>query len=173
MVSIGNQHDMAVNVWNWKSNSKVAANKVSSKVSALCFDESGKHFVTVGVRHVKFWYVEGSTSVKGVRNSSFLFFIRKSRFFFFTDFASVWIWIGFREFLKTFFEWKVCFVLWMEVKKNSLWNDLPMRQQKFISFGMLRKFFLKFLLMKFGLFSDARKCCSAARPIGDLIRSAE
>jgi len=36
IVSIGTQHDMQVNLWNWKSGSKVATNKLSSKVSILC-----------------------------------------------------------------------------------------------------------------------------------------
>ena len=33
IVSIGTQHDMMVNVWNWKSNLKVASNKVATKVT--------------------------------------------------------------------------------------------------------------------------------------------
>ena len=32
LVSIGTQHDMMVNVWNWKTNIKVASNKVAAKV---------------------------------------------------------------------------------------------------------------------------------------------
>lgn len=32
IVSVGSQHDMMVNVWNWKTNSKVASNKVAAKV---------------------------------------------------------------------------------------------------------------------------------------------
>ncbi|KAH9499537.1 Mitogen-activated protein kinase-binding protein 1, partial [Bulinus truncatus] len=58
VVSVGTQHDMMVCVWNWKSGNKVASNKVSSKVSALAFSEDGKCFVTVGNRHVRFWYLE-------------------------------------------------------------------------------------------------------------------
>lgn len=34
IVSIGSQHDMAINVYNWKTNSKVASNKVATKVSS-------------------------------------------------------------------------------------------------------------------------------------------
>lgn len=59
-VSIGSQHDMVVNVWDWKNNVKVASNKVSAKVKALSFSEDGRYFVTVGVRHVKFWYLDFS-----------------------------------------------------------------------------------------------------------------
>ncbi|XP_055878525.1 mitogen-activated protein kinase-binding protein 1-like isoform X2 [Biomphalaria glabrata] len=62
IVSVGTQHDMMINVWNWKTGNKVASNKVSSKVSALAFSEDGKCFVTVGNRHVRFWYLEEKRS---------------------------------------------------------------------------------------------------------------
>ncbi|XP_044261628.1 mitogen-activated protein kinase-binding protein 1 isoform X1 [Tribolium madens] len=58
VVSIGTQHDMIVNVWDWKNNIKVASNKVSTKVKAVAFAENGSYFVTVGNRHVKFWFLE-------------------------------------------------------------------------------------------------------------------
>lgn len=65
VVSVGTQHDMIVNVWDWKNNIKVASNKVSTKVKAIAFSENGSYFVTVGNRHVKFWYLEhGKTKVK-------------------------------------------------------------------------------------------------------------
>lgn len=65
VVSIGTQHDMIVNVWDWKNNIKVASNKVSTKVKAVSFAENGSYFVTVGNRHVKFWYLEyGKTKYK-------------------------------------------------------------------------------------------------------------
>ncbi|GFR82686.1 mitogen-activated protein kinase-binding protein 1 [Elysia marginata] len=53
---------MMINVWNWRTGIKVASNKVSSKVSALAFSEDGKCFVTVGNRHVRFWYLEDRRS---------------------------------------------------------------------------------------------------------------
>ncbi|KAJ8308631.1 hypothetical protein KUTeg_013505 [Tegillarca granosa] len=62
IVSIGTQHDMMVNVWNWKTGTKVASNKISSKVSAVAFSDDGSMFVTVGNRHVKFWYLDSSKS---------------------------------------------------------------------------------------------------------------
>lgn len=49
---------MIVNVWDWKNNIKVASNKVSTKIKAVAFAENGNYFVTVGNRHVKFWYLE-------------------------------------------------------------------------------------------------------------------
>lgn len=64
VVSVGSQHDMIVNVWDWRGQVKVASNKVSSKVKAVSFAENGSYFVTVGNRHVKFWYLEYSRSAK-------------------------------------------------------------------------------------------------------------
>lgn len=43
-------------------NALVAANKVSSKVTAVSFSEDSAHFVTAGNRHVRFWYLEPSRS---------------------------------------------------------------------------------------------------------------
>ncbi|XP_065561078.1 mitogen-activated protein kinase-binding protein 1-like isoform X4 [Artemia franciscana] len=64
VVSVGTQHDMIVNVWDWKAGTKVASNKVSSKVKSVSFAENGSYFVTVGNRHVKFWYLEYSRNAK-------------------------------------------------------------------------------------------------------------
>lgn len=55
---------MIVNVFDWKSNLKMASNKISSKVSAVSFAEDGSYFVTVGNRHVKYWYLEGGRKYK-------------------------------------------------------------------------------------------------------------
>uniref|UniRef100_H3AH62 Mitogen-activated protein kinase binding protein 1 n=1 Tax=Latimeria chalumnae TaxID=7897 RepID=H3AH62_LATCH len=64
IVSVGYQHDMIVNVWAWKKNIVVAANKVSSKVTAVSFSESSTYFVTAGNRHVKFWYLGDTKTSK-------------------------------------------------------------------------------------------------------------
>ncbi|KAL7740621.1 hypothetical protein ACLKA6_009502 [Drosophila palustris] len=64
LVSVGSQHDMIVNVFDWRANLKMASNKISSKVSAVCFAEDGSYFVTVGNRHVKYWYLEGGRKYK-------------------------------------------------------------------------------------------------------------
>lgn len=63
LVSVGSQHDMIVNVFEWKLNTKIASNKVSAKVVAVCFSEDGNYFVTVGNRHVKYWYLDGCRKV--------------------------------------------------------------------------------------------------------------
>ncbi|XP_010013490.1 PREDICTED: WD repeat-containing protein 62, partial [Nestor notabilis] len=64
LVSIGSPQDMVVNVWDWKKGSLVASNKVSCKVVAVAFSEDN-YFVTVGQRHVKFWFLEPSRELKG------------------------------------------------------------------------------------------------------------
>ncbi|XP_043851308.1 WD repeat-containing protein 62 [Dromiciops gliroides] len=64
IVSMGYQHDMVVNVWDWKRDSVVASNKVSCKVIAISFSEDSSYFVTVGHRHVKFWFLEVSREAK-------------------------------------------------------------------------------------------------------------
>ncbi|XP_068765551.1 WD repeat-containing protein 62 isoform X2 [Struthio camelus] len=63
LVSVGYQHDMIVNVWDWKKDSLVASNKVSCKVMAVSFSEDS-YFVTVGHRHVKFWFLDSSRELK-------------------------------------------------------------------------------------------------------------
>lgn len=63
-MSVGSQNDMIVNVFDWKLNLKIASNKVSAKVSAVSFSEDGSYFVTVGNRHVKYWYLKGNGKYK-------------------------------------------------------------------------------------------------------------
>jgi len=46
IVSIGTQHDMMVNVWNWKTNIKVASNKVASKVKLATICTLCTYFVS-------------------------------------------------------------------------------------------------------------------------------
>nr|XP_057946593.1 mitogen-activated protein kinase-binding protein 1-like [Doryrhamphus excisus] len=64
IISVGYQHDMMVHVWNWKKDVVVAANKVSSKVTAVSFSHDSSYFVTAGNRHVKFWYLDHSKTSK-------------------------------------------------------------------------------------------------------------
>ncbi|OAQ35257.1 WD40 repeat-like protein [Linnemannia elongata AG-77] len=57
VVSLGFQHDGYIHVWNWRTNTQIASNKVTSKVNALAFSADGSYFVTAGLRHIKFWYL--------------------------------------------------------------------------------------------------------------------
>jgi WD40 repeat protein len=66
LVSIGSIHDAVVNVWHIKSRLKVASNKITCKVRGLAFSLDGAYFVTVGVRHVKFWYLTTSSHLEPV-----------------------------------------------------------------------------------------------------------
>ncbi|XP_067317150.1 WD repeat-containing protein 62 [Anolis sagrei] len=63
LVSVGYPHDMVVNVWDWKKDTLIASNKVSSKVMAISFSEDS-YFVTVGHRHVKFWFLDVAREIK-------------------------------------------------------------------------------------------------------------
>lgn len=66
LVSIGNVHDAVINVWNIRTRFKVATNKISSKVKGVAFSRDGSYFVTVGHRHVKFWYLTISALMETV-----------------------------------------------------------------------------------------------------------
>lgn len=50
--------------FSFQKNVVVAANKVSSKVSAVSFSDDSSYFVTAGNRHVKFWYLDHTKSSK-------------------------------------------------------------------------------------------------------------
>ncbi|PHZ16393.1 WD40 repeat-like protein [Rhizopus microsporus ATCC 52813] len=68
LVSVGFQHDGYLYVWDWKKGIKLAGNKVTSRVNAISFSKDGSFFVTAGLRHVKFWYLDsrGRMPKKGV-----------------------------------------------------------------------------------------------------------
>ena len=53
---------MVVIVWDWRTDKKFASSKVSTKIRAVAFSADGSYFVTVGKRHVKFWYLEDQKS---------------------------------------------------------------------------------------------------------------
>jgi WD40 repeat protein len=55
LASVGFQHDGYLNVWNWRKGTKVASNRVTSRVHAMEFAKDGSHFITAGLRHIKFW----------------------------------------------------------------------------------------------------------------------
>uniref|UniRef100_A0A914GS67 Mitogen-activated protein kinase-binding protein 1 n=1 Tax=Globodera rostochiensis TaxID=31243 RepID=A0A914GS67_GLORO len=58
VISVGNQHDKSVCVWDWRTRTKLAESRLTCQVNAMDVSDSGRMFVTVGVRHVKFWYLE-------------------------------------------------------------------------------------------------------------------
>nr|CDS33412.1 mitogen activated protein kinase binding protein [Hymenolepis microstoma] len=58
IISVGCQEDQTICVWDRTQFQKVACAKVSAKVNAVAFANDGEYFVTVGIRHVRFWYLE-------------------------------------------------------------------------------------------------------------------
>ncbi|KAF9436897.1 hypothetical protein BGZ76_002657 [Entomortierella beljakovae] len=66
LVSLGFQHDGYLHVWNWRTNVQIASNKITTKVNALAFSADGSYFVTAGLRHIKYWYLNVNTNKRGV-----------------------------------------------------------------------------------------------------------
>ncbi|XP_064621338.1 echinoderm microtubule-associated protein-like 6 [Lineus longissimus] len=70
LLTVGIDDDNSVAVWRWQEGAKVssAPGNTSRIFHAEFRPDSDSHFVTVGVQHVKFWTVAGSTLVgkKGV-----------------------------------------------------------------------------------------------------------
>ncbi|CAF1147995.1 unnamed protein product [Adineta steineri] len=66
LVSIGSVHDGNIYVWNWKDKKKLASNKCTCSIRRIAFSEDGSYFVTVGNRHVKFWYLISASSLEVV-----------------------------------------------------------------------------------------------------------
>ncbi|TPP61752.1 Mitogen-activated protein kinase-binding protein 1 [Fasciola gigantica] len=58
LVSLGSQEDNTVYVWDRASGQRVASAKVTNKINGVAFSPTGHFFVTVGVRHVRYWYLE-------------------------------------------------------------------------------------------------------------------
>ena len=47
---VGTEHDMVVNVWDWRNSVRVASNKMSFNVTAISFAKDGTYFVAAGNR---------------------------------------------------------------------------------------------------------------------------
>uniref|UniRef100_F1KUS7 Mitogen-activated protein kinase-binding protein 1 n=1 Tax=Ascaris suum TaxID=6253 RepID=F1KUS7_ASCSU len=59
VVSVGNEYDGQIAVWDWRTERRIASSRFVSRVIAMDETEQGM-YVTVGVRHVRFWYVPGT-----------------------------------------------------------------------------------------------------------------
>ena len=44
-------------VWQWQAGQQVSTHKLLTQIKAVSFACDGSYFVTVGLRHVKFWYM--------------------------------------------------------------------------------------------------------------------
>ncbi|VDM33273.1 unnamed protein product [Hydatigera taeniaeformis] len=58
IVSVGCQEDQTICLWDRVQLQKVASAKVSARVNAVAFSDDKEFFVTVGIRHVRFWYID-------------------------------------------------------------------------------------------------------------------
>jgi len=56
IVSVGEEYDNEVNLWSWPACHRRATNKIKDCIHAVAYSECSSFFVTVGVRHLKFWY---------------------------------------------------------------------------------------------------------------------
>ncbi|KAF8984818.1 mitogen-activated protein kinase binding protein 1 [Entomortierella lignicola] len=72
LVSLGFQHDGYIHLWNWKAGLQIASNRVTTKVNALAFSADGTFFVTAGLRHIKFWYLNVGANKRGLANTKVL-----------------------------------------------------------------------------------------------------
>ncbi|CAH8609094.1 unnamed protein product [Dicrocoelium dendriticum] len=62
LISLGSQEDNTLYVWDRSSGQRIASAKVTNKINGLAFSPAGQFFVTVGVRHVRYWYLETKRS---------------------------------------------------------------------------------------------------------------
>uniref|UniRef100_A0A915B6I2 Mitogen-activated protein kinase-binding protein 1 n=1 Tax=Parascaris univalens TaxID=6257 RepID=A0A915B6I2_PARUN len=60
IISVGNQHDKAIAIWDWRKERRIAENRLTSRVNAMDETDQGT-YVTAGVRHVKFWHLTATT----------------------------------------------------------------------------------------------------------------
>ncbi|VDP79555.1 unnamed protein product [Echinostoma caproni] len=58
LVSLGSPEDNTLYVWDRASGQRLASAKITNKVNGVAFSPTGQFFVTVGVRHVRYWYLE-------------------------------------------------------------------------------------------------------------------
>jgi WD40 repeat protein len=67
LISVGYQHDQTINIWDWKQGTKIASNKITSKVYGIAYSEDGRYFVTVGSRRVRYWYFDTGQRSKATK----------------------------------------------------------------------------------------------------------
>lgn len=55
LVSIGDDNDKGLFVWDWEKETKLSLNKLSKKINTAKFNAKGTLLVTAGNQHLKFW----------------------------------------------------------------------------------------------------------------------
>ena len=70
LVSIGNEHDMGLFVWNWSQEKRVSSNKITKRILTISFSPSGDFFVTGGVKNIKMWNFDKGRPVTTASSST-------------------------------------------------------------------------------------------------------
>jgi WD40 repeat protein len=63
LISLGDNNDRGLFVWDWNNEQRVTSNKLGKPVNTLAFEENGEYFVTGGYQHLKFWYFDENCKV--------------------------------------------------------------------------------------------------------------
>lgn len=58
MVSLGDEFDKGLFVWDVERKLRVTCNKLSKVARFISFSQNGSYFLTAGVEHLKFWYFD-------------------------------------------------------------------------------------------------------------------
>ncbi|CAJ0582597.1 unnamed protein product, partial [Mesorhabditis spiculigera] len=59
LVSVGDQHDKSIIVWEWRTGNQAAASRLNNQVCGIAMCPDGCSFVTYGAKHAKMWSFEG------------------------------------------------------------------------------------------------------------------
>jgi hypothetical protein len=80
VASVGATPDDTLSLWEWRTASLVATNRIKSKVCGISFSADGAHLVTVGVRHVKYWRIDATLGGGGKVSEKYAQFISAAVF---------------------------------------------------------------------------------------------
>jgi len=58
LISLGDTNDRGLFVWEWRKEQRITSNKLGKPVKHIAFSPENDFFVTAGVSHLKFWYLD-------------------------------------------------------------------------------------------------------------------
>ena len=58
LVSLGDEFDKGLFVWDIERKLRVTCNKLSKVARYISFSQDGSYFLTAGTEHLKFWYFD-------------------------------------------------------------------------------------------------------------------
>jgi mitogen-activated protein kinase binding protein 1 len=61
LISLGDQNDKGLFVWDWRNGAKLSSNKLSKPVVSLSISPDQDFFVTGGFQHLKYWTLDPTT----------------------------------------------------------------------------------------------------------------